>query len=150
VVVETVFQRARSYIFTTASPPFLAAAVGASLQIIRGETWRRHKLALLIERLKRGLADSSMELSPSDSPIQPLIVGGNAEALAASRALRERGIIVAAIRPPTVPQGTARLRVSLSAAHEEADVDRLLAALHGLATDGKAWRRTSSPARTPA
>ena len=150
VVVETVFQRARSYIFTTASPPFLAAAVGSSLQIIREETWRRRKLAALIERLKRGLGDSSMKLARSDSPIQPLIVGGNAEALAASRALRECGIMVPAIRPPTVPQGTSRLRISLSAAHEEADVDRLLAALHELATDGKAWRRTSSPAPTPA
>jgi 8-amino-7-oxononanoate synthase len=150
VVVETVFQRARSYIFTTATPPFLAAAVGSSLQIIRDEAWRRRKLTVLIERLKRGLRDSSMTLSPSDSPIQPLIVGGNAEALAASRGLRERGILVAAIRPPTVPQGTSRLRVSLSAAHEEADVDRVLAALYELATDGKAWPRTSSPARTPA
>lgn len=149
-VVETVFQRARSYIFTTASPPFLAAVIEASLRIIREESWRRRKLVGLIERLKRGLRDSGLRLSRSDSPIQPLILGGNAEALAASRYLRERGMIVTAIRPPTVPEGTSRLRISLSAAHEEPDVDRLAAALRSLTSDNISWPHSSSPAPTPA
>jgi 8-amino-7-oxononanoate synthase len=149
-VVETVFQRARSYIFTTASPPFLAAGVAASLKIIREESWRRRKLDALIGSLKRRLSGSPMSLSASDSPIQPLIVGGNAETLAASRYLRERGMIVTAIRPPTVPEGTSRLRISLSAAHEEQDVEQLAGALHALSTEHRLWHRSSSPAPTPA
>ncbi len=128
-VVETVLQRARSYIYTTASPPFLAAAVEASLTIIREETWRRRRLSALIDLLKRGLRGSRARLSPSETPIQPLIIGGNAEAVKASQALRERGIIVPAIRPPTVPEGTARLRISLSSAHHEPDVEGLVVAL---------------------
>ncbi len=128
-VVETVLQRARSYIYTTASPPFLAAAVEASLTIIREETWRRRRLSALIDLLKRGLRGSHARLSPSDTPIQPLIIGGNADAVRASQALREHGIIVPAIRPPTVPEGTARLRISLSSAHNEADVEGLVVAL---------------------
>jgi 8-amino-7-oxononanoate synthase len=128
-VVETVLQRARSYIYTTASPPFLAAAVEASLTIIREETWRRRRLSALIDLLKRGLRGSHARLSPSDTPIQPLIIGGNADAVRASQVLRERGIIVPAIRPPTVPEGTARLRISLSSAHNEADVEGLVVAL---------------------
>jgi len=150
IVVETVFQHARSYIFTTATPPLLAAATEASLAIIRDESWRRRKLSALVDRLKQGLRGSGLTLSPSNSPIQPLIIGGNAETLAASRRLRERGLMVTAIRPPTVPQGTSRLRISLSAAHEEADVDRLATALRELASDGTPCRPTSSPARTPA
>jgi len=128
-MVETVLQRARSYIYTTASPPFLAAAVEASLTIIREETWRRRRLCALIDLLKRGLRGSRARLSPSETPIQPLIIGGNADAVRASQALRERGIIVPAIRPPTVPEGTARLRISLSSAHDEADVEGLVVAL---------------------
>ena len=128
-MVETVLQRARSYIYTTASPPFLAAAVEASLTIIREETWRRRRLSALIDLLKRGLRGSRARLSPSETPIQPLIIGGNADAVRASQALRERGIIVPAIRPPTVPEGTARLRISLSSAHDEADVEGLVVAL---------------------
>lgn len=150
VLVETVLQRARSYIFTTASPPFLSAAVAASLEIIREEGWRRRKLGTLVEQLKQGLRDRGMMPSRSDTPIQPLIVGGNAEALAASRYLRERGIIVTAIRPPTVPQGTSRLRISLSAAHDQADVERLVEALRGLPLDRTSWHRSSSQERTPA
>jgi len=128
-MVEAVLQRARSYIYTTASPPFLAAAVEASLTIIREETWRRRRLSALIDLLKRGLRGSRARLSPSETPIQPLIIGGNADAVRASQALRERGIIVPAIRPPTVPEGTARLRISLSSAHDEADVEGLVVAL---------------------
>src|SRR5216683_6878180 len=139
-VVETVLQRARSYIYTTASPPFLAAAVEASLTIIREEAWRRRKLSGLIDTLKRGLRESDLRLASSNTPIQPLIIGGNAEAVSASRFLRERGIIVTAIRPPTVPDGTARLRISLSSAHSEVDVEDLVAALRKMPA-GNQWQQ---------
>jgi 8-amino-7-oxononanoate synthase len=86
-------------------------------------------LRQLIQSLKQELREANVRLSPSDTPIQPLIIGGNSEALGVSEALRERGILVPAIRPPTVPEGTARLRISLSAAHAGEDVSRLSAAL---------------------
>jgi 8-amino-7-oxononanoate synthase len=135
-IVEIVMQRARTYIYTTASPALLAAAVGVSLQLIRQEEWRREHLRRLIAKLRESLGGGA--LAPSDTPIQPLILGGNSEALSASAALRERGILVPAIRPPTVPEGTARLRISLSAAHSEHDVTRLAAALHEVCTSGTA------------
>jgi 8-amino-7-oxononanoate synthase len=128
-VVEILLQRARTYIYTTATPALLAAAVEASLQLIREDEWRRERLRQLIATLKRELQGSTSGLASSDTPIQPLILGGNSEVLHASAALRERGILVPAIRPPTVPEGSARLRISLSAAHSEDQVLRLAAAL---------------------
>lgn len=128
-VVETVLQRARTYMYTTASPASLAAAVGVSLQLIWQEEWRRERLRRLIDGLKRRLSGTEALLAPSNTPIQPLILHGNDEALAASGALRDRGILVPAIRPPTVPEGSARLRISLSAAHSAADVAHLAKAL---------------------
>jgi 8-amino-7-oxononanoate synthase len=128
-VIETVLQRARTYIYTTASPVMLAAAVEASLQLIRTEEWRRERLRNLVASLRETLRESEAALAPSDTPIQPLVLGTNARALGASAALRERGILVPAIRPPTVPEGTARLRISLSAAHSEEDAARLGVAL---------------------
>jgi len=128
-VVETLVQRARSYIYTTASPALLAAAVETSLELVRKEAWRREHLQRLIGILKAHFKGADTLLAPSDTPIQPLIIGGNREALAASAALRERGILVPAIRPPTVPEGTARLRVSLSAGHRVEDVQELAGAL---------------------
>ena len=128
-VVETVLQRARTYMYTTASPAPLAAAVEASLQLIWQEEWRRERLRQLIDALKRRLSQTGALLAPSDTPIQPLILHGSHEALAASAALRERGILVPAIRPPTVPEGSARLRISLSAAHSAEDVAHLAEAL---------------------
>jgi 8-amino-7-oxononanoate synthase len=133
-VVEMVLQRGRSYIFTTATPPFLAPVVEASLDLVRTERWRRERLREHVERLKRGLAGTSLRRVPSDSPIQPVVCGSNTAALAASGHLRERGLIVSAIRPPTVAEGTSRLRISLSAAHEAEHVDRLVAALRELDT----------------
>jgi 8-amino-7-oxononanoate synthase len=128
-IVETILQRARTYIYTTAAPAMLAAAVEASLQLIRREEWRREHLRRLIGALKQSLRGADVELTPSGTPIQPLVLGTNPRALGASAALRERGILVPAIRPPTVPEGTARLRISLSAAHTEQDVSRLAIAL---------------------
>ena len=132
-LVEWLVNKARTYVFTTAQPPLLAAAVSASLRVIAADGWRRAHLHGLIARLKTGLAGLPWPLMPSDTPIQPLLVGGNAEALRLADGLRDQGILLPAIRPPTVPQGEARLRVSLSAVHSLDDVDALAAALHVLA-----------------
>ncbi len=129
MLIESLLQNARTYIYTTATPPLLAHALLASLQIIQQEEWRRERLRELILRLKQGLQGASWRLLPSDTPIQPLLVDGNAEALALSARLAAQGLLVPAIRPPTVPRGTARLRISLSADHVTEDVDRLVAAL---------------------
>jgi 8-amino-7-oxononanoate synthase len=133
-LIEWLVNRARTYIFTTAQPPLLAAATSASLKLIAEETWRRDRLGELIARLKTGAAGLPWPLMVSDTPIQPLLVGGNLEALRLADGLRERGILIPAIRPPTVPQGEARLRISLSAAHTLDDVEALLAALRELAS----------------
>jgi len=132
-LIEWLVNKARTYIYTTAQPPMLAAAVSASLQVIAADGWRREHLAVLTDRLKAGLAGLPWPLMASDTPIQPLLVGSNAEALRLADGLRSRGILIPAIRPPTVPQGEARLRISLSAAHTLADVDALIEALRALA-----------------
>jgi len=137
-VVETLLQRARTYVYTTAAPAMLAAAVETSLQLIREDEWRRERLRKLIAALKRELRGSGSAPASSDTPIQPLVLGGNSEAVRASAALRERCILVPAIRPPTVPEGTARLRISLSAAHSEQEVLRLAAALREVCQSGAA------------
>ncbi len=128
-LIETLIQRARSYIYTTALPPAVAEATRASLGLVRREPWRREKLRTLIARLRSGAGELGLPLAPSETPIQPLILGDNRRALAWSQALEAGGILVPAIRPPTVPEGSARLRVTLSAAHTEGDVDTLLQAL---------------------
>jgi 8-amino-7-oxononanoate synthase len=128
-VVETLIQRARSYIYTTALPPALAEALRASLAIAQAEDWRRTHLGALIARFRRGAAALGYRLAESTTPIQPLLIGEAEAALALAARLRALGVLVPAIRPPTVPAGGARLRVSLSAAHTEAQVDALLAAL---------------------
>ncbi len=130
-VVETILQRARSYTFATAAPPLIAETLRAALRVIAAEDWRRTRLHALVDRLRAGTAalPPGWTLAESTTPIQPLLIGDNAAALAAMAALWDEGLWVPAIRPPTVPAGTARLRLSLSAAHELADVDRLLQAL---------------------
>lgn len=132
-VIETLIQTARTYIYTTASPPLLACALSASLALIRGEPARRAQLASLIARWHSASRALPWRRLPSDTAIQPLIVGSNEEALRLSEALWARGIWVPAIRPPTVPAGSARLRITFSAAHGETDVDTLAAALSELA-----------------
>jgi len=135
-VIETLLQTARSYVYTTAAPPLLAAALSAALRAIRADGFRRARLTALIAAFRAGAADLPWTLLPSSTPIQPLIVGDVATALAVSDALLARDIFVPAIRPPTVPAGTARLRVSLSAAHAPEDVDTLTAELHAIARSG--------------
>jgi len=132
-LIELLIQRARSYVYTTALPPALAEAVRAALSIARGEEWRRENLRGLIARFRTGASGIGLALAPSDTPIQPIIVGETRDALALAEGLREKGILVPAIRPPTVPVGGARLRVSFSAAHSPEQVDRLLDALATIA-----------------
>lgn len=131
-LIETLIQRARTYIYTTALPPAIAEAVRAALRVVQEEPWRRKRLHGLVARFRRGAQDRGLSLAASETPIQPLILGDSARALAASRALRAQGLLVPAIRPPTVPEGSARLRITLSAAHTDTQVDRLLDALANL------------------
>jgi 8-amino-7-oxononanoate synthase len=128
-LIETLVQFARPYIYTTSQPPALACATLKSLQLLRRDTWRREHLAALIRKFRLGAEQIGLRLMDSPTPIQPIMVGDSAKAVELSRMLRERGLLVTAIRPPTVPAGSARLRVTLSAAHSEAQVQLLLNAL---------------------
>lgn len=130
-VVEWIMQRARSYMFATGAPAMLAEALRASVRIIEAEPQRRQHLAVLRERLREGLrgVPEHWRLLPSETAIQPLVIGSNEEALAVMNHLEQHGVWVPAIRPPTVPVGTARLRISLSAAHSVDHVEQLCAAL---------------------
>ena len=131
--IEYLLQKGRSYIFTTAQPPAIACALSKSLQLIRDGDALRANLIARIGQLRDGLAVSSLKLLPSITAIQPLIVGENEATVALSKALWERGLWVPAIRPPTVPKDTARLRISVSAAHTATDIDQLIIALKELA-----------------
>jgi len=128
-LIEWLLQKARTYIYTTASPPLLAHALLTSINLIEAGDDRRARLTARIAQFHRQLKLRRWRLAESCTPIQPLIVGDNQEALAVAQALMERGLWVVAIRPPTVPSGTARLRITLSAAHSAAHVDLLTAAL---------------------
>jgi 8-amino-7-oxononanoate synthase len=135
-IIEWLIQKARSFIYTTAMSPAVAHAVLASLKLIETPEGRarRARLLGLIEQLRTGLktlvaVQPAWKLGDSATAIQPLIVGDNDTALSLSAALRQRGLYVPAIRPPTVPVGTARLRITLSAAHTPAQVEQLLLAL---------------------
>ncbi|WEK30683.1 MAG: 8-amino-7-oxononanoate synthase [Candidatus Pseudomonas phytovorans] len=128
-LIEALVQFARPYIYTTSQPPALACATLKSLGLLRRETWRREHLAALIRQFREGAQQIGLELMDSPTPIQPIVIGDSAQAMRLSRMLRERGLLVTAIRPPTVPAGSARLRVTLSAAHSEAQVQLLLNAL---------------------
>ena len=130
-LIDSLLQRARSYLFATALPPSLAAAARAALRLIRGEEGeaRRQRLAALVDRFGRGAAQLGLPLLPSATPIQPLLLGEDSSAVRAAEALAERGFGVVAIRPPTVPPGRARLRITLSSEHAPEQVDALLEAL---------------------
>ena len=125
-LIETLVQHARTYIYTTSMPPAVAMATLTSLKILRDEEWRREKLAALIKQFRDGCEQLGLELMDSPTPIQPIMVGDSAEAMRMSAAIEAEGIFIGAIRPPTVPQGSARLRVTFSASHTEAQVTRLL------------------------
>lgn len=126
LLIESLIQYSRNYIYTTALPPAVAAAALEALSLVKEETWRRQHLADLIRRFRHGAGQLGLPLMPSNSAIQPLLVGDAVRAVDLSEQLRERGFLIGAIRPPTVPAGTSRLRITLSAAHSEAQVDRLL------------------------
>jgi 8-amino-7-oxononanoate synthase len=128
-LIETLVQFARPYIYTTSQPPALACATLKSLELLRGEHWRREHLNQLVARFRAGAAAIGLQLMDSATPIQPILVGDSGRALRLSQMLRERGLLVTAIRPPTVPAGSARLRVTLSAAHSVEQLDLLLEAL---------------------
>jgi 8-amino-7-oxononanoate synthase len=147
-LIEWLLQTTRSYTYATAAPALLAEAVRAGLRCVLGEEGelRRAHLRGLITQLQAGLAPGAhaavdmrgWTLMPSDTPIQPLIIGSNADAMALTQQLRAQGFWVPAIRPPTVPVGTARLRIALSAAHTYDDVQQLLHALYALASTSAA------------
>ena len=126
LLIEAIVQQARTYIYTTALPPAVAAASLAALRLLGEESWRRQHLADLIGRFRRGAAQLDLPLMASSSAIQPLLVGDASQAVLLSERLRSKGLLIGAIRPPTVPVNTSRLRITLSAAHSEAQVDQLL------------------------
>ncbi|HXK57782.1 MAG TPA: aminotransferase class I/II-fold pyridoxal phosphate-dependent enzyme, partial [Gammaproteobacteria bacterium] len=135
-LIETLIQRARSYVYTTALPPAVAEATRASLRLVKAESWRRERLQQLISRFRDAVRETGLPLMDSRTPIQPILAATPEQALAWSGRLEEQGILVSAIRPPTVPEGGARLRVTLSAAHSDAHLDRLLESLAGLQHGG--------------
>ncbi|WP_109513517.1 8-amino-7-oxononanoate synthase [Pseudomonas ovata] len=128
-LIETLIQFARPYIYTTSQPPALACATLKSLELLRSESWRREHLAALISQFRHGAGQIGLQLMDSFTPIQPILIGDAGRAVRLSQLLRERGLLVSAIRPPTVPAGSARLRVTLSAAHTREQVQLLLEAL---------------------
>ena len=133
-LIETLIQQARTYIYTTALPAAVAEATRASLKIVITEIWRRDKLKKLAERFRLGAGQLGLELMASTSPIQPIIIGDSRRAVDISNALLSAGFLVSAIRPPTVPKGSSRLRVTFSALHEEHQIDQLLDALNLIKT----------------
>ncbi|NKQ11227.1 8-amino-7-oxononanoate synthase [Pseudomonas sp. SST3] len=143
-LIETLIQFARPYIYTTSQPPAVACATLKSLELLRSESWRRDHLNRLIARFRQGAADIGLSLMDSPTPIQPILVGSSERALKLSAALRRRGVLVGAIRPPTVPAGSARLRVTFSASHSEAQVEQLLDIL------AESWSRLAEEPETDA
>jgi 8-amino-7-oxononanoate synthase len=136
-LIELLMQKARSYIYTTALPQPVAAASRKALEIAQRETWRRERVLALTERFRAGAEQMGIPLMGAPqpvTPIQPVLLGSSEAALRAQRQLLEAGFCVVAIRPPTVPRGSARLRVTLSAAHTEAQVDSLVEALSRVCT----------------
>jgi len=128
-LIETLIQHARTYIYSTALPAAVAVATLASLRIAIDEEWRRERLRTLVKNFRAGAAQLGLELMDSQTPIQPVLLGDDKSALAMSAALEEHGLLISAIRPPTVPKGTSRLRITFSASHTDSDLDRLLTAL---------------------
>lgn len=133
-LIEYLIQTARTYIYTTAQPPAVAAATLTSLKLVQQENWRHEHLRTLIQQFRSGAKQLGLTLMDSQTPIQPIMVGDSGDALTMSQQLEAEGILVTAIRPPTVPKDTARLRVTLSAGHSTEDVEHLLGALEKIKT----------------
>lgn len=136
-LIETLIQFARPYIYTTSQSPAIACATLRSLELIKAEPWRRQHLQTLIARFRAGAASLGLSLMDSPTPIQPVLIGDSQRAVCVADRLREAGVMVGAIRPPTVPAGSARLRITLTAAHTDADIDRLLEALATCGAEGE-------------
>lgn len=130
--IDYILQFARTYIYTTAAPPAIAAATRTALSLVKNGDDLRESLNARINQLRQGVHVLGLNLMPSHTAIQPILIGQNERAMALSQRLKERGFLVTAIRPPTVPEGTARLRVTLSASHSQAQVDSLLNTLEDL------------------
>jgi 8-amino-7-oxononanoate synthase len=135
-LTDAMVQFARSYIYTTAVPPAVAMAANASVELLTEEAWRQGHLQQLIEMFRAGAADLDLPLMASQTSIQPLLIGDADEAMQVSQALKDMGILVTAIRPPTVPANSARLRITLTAAHSQLQVEQLLEALRTLKAQG--------------
>lgn len=132
VVIETLIQHARTYIYTTAQPAAIAAATLASLQLVEQQSWRREKLQTLIAQFRAGMGELGLPLMDSSSPIQPVLIGDDQQAISIGKSLEEQGLLVGVIRPPTVATGSARLRITLSANHTKQHVTQLLDALESI------------------
>lgn len=128
-LIEYLIQVARPFIYTTAQPPAIAGATLASLELVKTEHWRREHLQQLIQYFRQGATQLGLQLMDSNTPIQPILIGDSAKALQISQRLQELGLLVIAIRPPTVPANTARLRITFSASHTLEQVDQLLTGL---------------------
>jgi len=131
-LIETLVQRGRTYIYTTAMPPAVAEATRAAVRLLGDSDELVQKLGSNVAYFRNAAAELGLQLMESTTAIQPIVLGTSEHALAASQMLEADGILVPAIRPPTVPEGTARLRITLSAAHSEQHIDRLLQALSRL------------------
>jgi len=131
-VIETLIQQARSYVYTTAQPAAIAAATLASLKLVEEEHWRREKLQSLISQFRTGANELGLNLMDSFTPIQPILIGDDKQTIKIGKVLEDKGILVGVIRPPTVPEGSARLRITFSANHSEKDVTQLLDALESI------------------
>ena len=131
-LIETLIQFSRSYIYTTALPPAVAVASSASLKILQAESWRREKLVSLVSRFRLGAEQIGLDLMDSQTPIQPVQINDDQRVMEINQQLRAKGFMVGAIRPPTVPKGSGRLRICLSATHTEEQIDQLLEALESV------------------
>jgi 8-amino-7-oxononanoate synthase len=129
IIIETLIQFARTYIYTTALAPAIAGATIASLDVLENESWRRETLNTLIKYFRSGASDLGLNILSSDTAIQPLMIGDSENAVRISNKLFDKGLLVSAIRPPTVPDGSSRLRITLTAAHTKDQVDHLLEVL---------------------
>jgi len=132
-LIETLIQKARTYVFTTALPAAVAEATRVSLKLLIADDWRREQLRFLLKYFQQGAQQLGLKLMPSESAIQPILIGESRRSVEISNALFDKGFLVSAIRPPTVPKGEARLRITFSANHHKEQVDQLLNVLDSFA-----------------